>query len=153
LNWRRSRCGSFRFDFLLDVMADEGHPIVRRVDAAKAAAPYLHFRNGMVDNGGRDVPMTVAVIRFPDVADELDRPPDPKSVIIEHVHRRHLAEREERLNWWRLRSAVHLETLIAAPPAGSSDPHLSAQKAARCREFVRDGLICRSSSPYMFCPG
>jgi len=31
-------------DFLLEVMADESHPIATRVDAAKAAAPYVHFR-------------------------------------------------------------------------------------------------------------
>jgi hypothetical protein len=56
-------------DFLLELMADEGRPIATRVDAAKAAAPYvLHFCKGMVDTRGRDVPITVQVLRFSGVA-------------------------------------------------------------------------------------
>src|SRR5215472_10947780 len=51
-------------DFLLDVMADESHPIATRIDAAKAAAPYVHFRKGLVDTSGRDVPITVQILRF-----------------------------------------------------------------------------------------
>jgi hypothetical protein len=74
-------------DFLLDVMADESQPIATRVDAAKAAAPYVHFRKGLVDTTGRDVPITVQVLRFSDVASEL-KPPDrtatPEQVTIEH---------------------------------------------------------------------
>ena len=74
-------------DFLLAVMADEGQPIATRVDAAKAAAPYVHFRKGLVDTSGRDVPLTVQVIRFSDLADEpetLARPTRPEPVTIEH---------------------------------------------------------------------
>jgi len=74
-------------DFLLDVMADESHPLATRVDAAKAAAPYIHFRKGLVDTSGRDVPLTVQIIRFTDLADEpeaLDRPAKPEPVTIEH---------------------------------------------------------------------
>jgi hypothetical protein len=74
-------------DFLLDVMSDESHPIATRVDAAKAAAPYVHFRKGLVDTSGRDVPLTVQVIRFTDVAADLeapDRSAKPKPVTIEH---------------------------------------------------------------------
>ena len=73
--------------FLLDVMADEGQPIATRVDAAKAAAPYVHFRKGLVDTSGRDVPITVRIIRFTDLAGELeapDREADPKPLTIEH---------------------------------------------------------------------
>jgi hypothetical protein len=72
-------------DFLLEVMADESHPIATRVDAAKAAAPYVHFRKGLVDKSGRDVPMTVQIIRFSDMAGEIrtsDRHAEP--VTIEH---------------------------------------------------------------------
>jgi hypothetical protein len=75
-------------DFLLDVMADESHPIATRVDAAKAAAPYVHFRKGLVDTSGRDVPLTVNIIRFSDIADDepetLARPAKPEPVTIEH---------------------------------------------------------------------
>jgi hypothetical protein len=74
-------------DFLLDVMADESHPIATRVDAAKAAAPYVHFRKGLVDTNGRDVPLTVKIIPFSDVAGELetrDRLAEPKPPTIEH---------------------------------------------------------------------
>ena len=74
-------------DFLLEVMADESHPIATRVDAAKAAAPYVHFRKGLVDTIGRDVPLTVQIIRFTDVAADLeapDRPAKPEPVTIEH---------------------------------------------------------------------
>ena len=74
-------------DFLLEVMADESQPMATRVDAAKAAAPYVHFRKGLVDTSGRDVPLTVQVIRFSDLADEpetLARPAKPEPVTIEH---------------------------------------------------------------------
>ena len=74
-------------DFLLDVMADESQPIATRVDAAKAAAPYVHFRKGMVDTSGRDVPITVQIIRFTDLAGELettDRLAEPEPLTIEH---------------------------------------------------------------------
>jgi hypothetical protein len=74
-------------DFLLEVMADESHPVATRVDAAKAAAPYVHFRKGLVDTSGRDVPLTIQILRFADVAGELetsDRLADPGPVTIEH---------------------------------------------------------------------
>jgi hypothetical protein len=74
-------------DFLLEVMADESHPVATRVDAAKAAAPYVHFRKGLVDTSGRDVPLTVNIIRFADVAGELetlDRLAEPEPMTIEH---------------------------------------------------------------------
>jgi hypothetical protein len=65
-------------EFLLSVMEDESHPIATRVDAAKAAAPYVHFRKGMVDQAGRDQPITVQVIRFSDMTSKLE------PVTIEH---------------------------------------------------------------------
>lgn len=74
-------------DFLLDVTADASQPIATRVDAAKAAAPYVHFRKGLVDTNGRDVPLTVNIIRFSDVAGELetrDRLPESQRKTIEH---------------------------------------------------------------------
>ena len=61
----------------LIVMADEASHATR-VDAAKAAAPYVHFRKGMVDQAGRDQPITVQVIRFSDMTSK------PEPVTIEH---------------------------------------------------------------------
>ena len=74
-------------DFLLEVMADESQPIATRVDAAKAAAPYLHFRKGLVDTTGRDVPITVQILRFTDGTEELktlDQRVEPEPLTIEH---------------------------------------------------------------------
>jgi hypothetical protein len=68
-------------------MVDEGQPMATRVDAAKAAAPYVHFRKGLVDTSGRDIPLTVQIIRFSDIVDEpetLARPAKPEPVTIEH---------------------------------------------------------------------
>src|SRR6516162_3455596 len=70
-------------DFLLEVMTNESHPIATRVDAAKAAAPYVHFRKGLVDTSGRDVPLVVQVLRFADVEGELQTA-EPEPVTIEH---------------------------------------------------------------------
>jgi hypothetical protein len=47
----------------------------------------MHFRKGKVDTIGRDVPLTVNVNRFSDMADEpetLYRPAKPEPVTIEH---------------------------------------------------------------------
>src|SRR5262250_115867 len=74
-------------DFLLEVMGDESQSIATRLDAAKAAAPYVHFRKGLVDTSGRDVPITVQILRFSDVATDLeapDRSGKPEPVTIEH---------------------------------------------------------------------
>jgi hypothetical protein len=74
-------------DFLLDVMADESYSIATRVDAAKAAAPYVHFRKGLVDTSGGDVPLTVQILRFSDVAGGLEtsnRPAMAEPLTIEH---------------------------------------------------------------------
>jgi hypothetical protein len=70
-------------EFLLNVMEDESHPIATRVDAAKAAAPYVHFRKGLIDTAGRDVPLTVQVLRFSDL-EPLGRPGKIEPVTIEH---------------------------------------------------------------------
>jgi hypothetical protein len=70
-------------EFLLNVMEDESHPIATRVDAAKAAAPYVHFRKGLVDTAGRDVPLTVQILRFSDL-EPLGRSGKLEPVTIEH---------------------------------------------------------------------
>ena len=71
-------------EFLLNVMEDESQPIATRVDAAKAAAPYVHFRKGLIDTNGRDVPLTVQILRFSDL-EPLGRSGKPEPVMtIEH---------------------------------------------------------------------
>jgi hypothetical protein len=69
--------------FLLTAMNDATLPITTRIDAAKAAAPYVHFRKGLVDTSGRDVPLTVQVLRFSDL-EPLGRPGKIEPVTIEH---------------------------------------------------------------------
>jgi hypothetical protein len=74
-------------DFLLDVMAGESHPIATRIDAAKAAVLYAHFRKELIDTSGRNVPITVQIVRFSDVTGELetrDRLGKPEPVTSEH---------------------------------------------------------------------
>ena len=70
-------------EFLLNVMEDESQTIATRVDAAKAAAPYVHFRKGLIDTTGRDVPLTVQILRFSDL-EPLGRSGKLEPVTIEH---------------------------------------------------------------------
>jgi hypothetical protein len=60
-------------EFLLSVMEDTSQLIATRVDAAKAAAPYVHFRKGLIDTTGRDVPLMIQVVRFSD-GEQLEAP-------------------------------------------------------------------------------
>jgi len=41
-------------DYLLAVMRDETVPAAERMEAAKAAAPYVHPRLASIEHGGRD---------------------------------------------------------------------------------------------------
>jgi hypothetical protein len=65
------------FKFLSDVMNNENNELPVRIDAAKALLPYTNFRKGLVDTAGRDVPLTVQIIRFSPEASE-------PAVVIEH---------------------------------------------------------------------
>ena len=71
------------FKFLSDVMNDEGNELSVRVDAAKALMPYTNFRKGLVDTAGRDVPITVQILRFSDL-DPSGRSGKLDPVVIEH---------------------------------------------------------------------
>jgi hypothetical protein len=71
------------FEFLSAVMRNEGNELSVRIDAAKALLPYTNFRKGLVDTSGRDVPLTVQVLRFSDL-EPLGRPGKPEPVTIEH---------------------------------------------------------------------
>jgi hypothetical protein len=52
--------GVLPLDFLLAVMRDEVVDAVRRLDAAKAAAPYVHPRLTAVEHSGPDGPIEIA---------------------------------------------------------------------------------------------
>jgi hypothetical protein len=61
--------------FLSAVMTNEANELPVRVDAAKALLPYTNFRKGLVDTSGRDIPITIQIVRFSDGA-QLE-PPRP----------------------------------------------------------------------------
>lgn len=48
-------------DFMLGVLRDEGKPFDARMDAAKAAAPYVHPKRSPVDSEGKDASLTVII--------------------------------------------------------------------------------------------
>lgn len=48
-------------DYLLSVVRDIGADEARRIDAAKAAAPYCHPKRAAVDSEGKDAALTVIV--------------------------------------------------------------------------------------------
>lgn len=49
---RAKEGGIMPLDFLMQVMRDAGEEMSRRVDAAKAAAPYVHAKLQPVDGNG-----------------------------------------------------------------------------------------------------
>jgi hypothetical protein len=54
-------------DYLLAVMRDEGQPPQARLDAAKAAAPYVHPRLAAIEHSGE-----MAIVRHEDALAMLD---------------------------------------------------------------------------------
>lgn len=69
------------FKFLSDVMTNENNELPVRIDAAKALLPYTNFRKGLVDTTGRDVPITVQILRFADLVETPVRLAEPRPVI------------------------------------------------------------------------
>jgi hypothetical protein len=69
--------------FLLNAMNNNELPIATRIDAAKAAAPYLHHRLGLLDSSGRNQTLTVQILRFSDL-DPVDRLAEAERKTIEH---------------------------------------------------------------------
>jgi hypothetical protein len=56
-------------DFLLATMRDEGNDFATRLNAAKAAAPYVHAKLASVEVGGADGgSLVVEIVRFSDPA-------------------------------------------------------------------------------------
>lgn len=48
-------------DYLLSIMRDEGAEEAKRIDAAKAAAPYIHPKRAPVNAEGQDASLTVII--------------------------------------------------------------------------------------------
>lgn len=56
-------------DYLLSVLRNKKNALQARVEAAKAAAPYVHSRLATVEVTGKDGgPMQVKIVRFTEVA-------------------------------------------------------------------------------------
>lgn len=62
-------------DYLLSVMRNAGGDEARRVDAAKAAAPYVHPRLANIDLGNKDDKPFEQVIRW--AQSDTEATPDP----------------------------------------------------------------------------
>ena len=54
--------GILPLDYLLQVMRDTLEETTKRIDCAKAAAPYLHARRAPVDGDGNEAGLTLTVI-------------------------------------------------------------------------------------------
>lgn len=54
--------GLMPLDYLLQVLRDEGNDMATRIDAAKAAAPYVHPKRAPVDGEGKDAGLSITVI-------------------------------------------------------------------------------------------
>jgi hypothetical protein len=53
--------GELPLDFLLRIMRDDAADEDKRIDCAKAAAPYLHAKRAPVDSDGKDATLTIVV--------------------------------------------------------------------------------------------
>jgi hypothetical protein len=58
---KATETGELPLDFLLRMMRDIQLENDKRIDCAKAAAPYLHPRRAPVDSDGKDASLTVIV--------------------------------------------------------------------------------------------
>lgn len=61
--------GLMPLDFMLSVLRDEGNDNETRMDAAKAAAPYVHAKLASVEHkGDGGGPLVLEIVRFADKA-------------------------------------------------------------------------------------
>lgn len=65
-------------EFMLQIMRDVGEDSVRRLDAAKSAAPYIHPRLATLDVGNKDDKPFEQVIRWANL--ETEATPDPSKL-------------------------------------------------------------------------
>jgi hypothetical protein len=59
---RAKDSGELPLDYMLRVMRDENADEARRVDCAKAAAPYIHPKRAPVDGDGQEAGLTLTVL-------------------------------------------------------------------------------------------
>ncbi len=59
---RAATSGELPLDYLLRVMRDEATDEAKRIDCAKAAAPYLHPKRAPVDGDGKEAGLTLTVL-------------------------------------------------------------------------------------------
>lgn len=69
--------GQAPLDYMLQVMRDETQELAKRLDAAKAAAPYVHPRLASVALGNQDDKPFEQVIRW--ALSEEEAAPDPSA--------------------------------------------------------------------------
>ena len=62
---RARETGELPLDYLLRVMRDVGADEAKRIDCAKAAAPYLHAKRAPQNGEGEDVAGVTVVIQKP----------------------------------------------------------------------------------------
>jgi hypothetical protein len=53
--------GEMPLDFLLRIMRDAAADEAKRIDCAKAAAPYVHPKRAPIDSEGKDASITVVI--------------------------------------------------------------------------------------------
>ena len=58
---KAAKMGEMPLDYLLRVMRDVGADEAKRIDCAKAAAPYLHAKRAPVNSEGEDAALTVII--------------------------------------------------------------------------------------------
>ena len=66
-------------DFMLQILRDANNDTAARLDAAKAAAPYVHPRLSTVDVGNRDDKPFEQVMRWANSPEEATHDPSAKS--------------------------------------------------------------------------
>jgi hypothetical protein len=59
---RAKDSGELPLDYLLRIMRDEEVDDGRRIDCAKAAAPYIHPKRAPVDGDGQEAGLTLTVV-------------------------------------------------------------------------------------------
>lgn len=59
---RAKDSGELPLDYLLRVMRDEATDEAKRIDCAKAAAPYVHPKRAPVDGDGQEAGLTLTIV-------------------------------------------------------------------------------------------
>lgn len=62
---RAEESGELPLDFLLRIMRDQGSDEAKRIDCAKAAAPYLHAKRAPINSDGEDAAGITVIVQKP----------------------------------------------------------------------------------------